>query len=147
MPALAHQASIRDAREKLVRLLETGGFQGSLKNHMTVVFDGQPDIWYPKSISAVRVVFSCKETADDLIKRLVEEGKNPKILCVITDDRALQQAVRILGAKILKVSEFFGRSRSMQKCSIKEKSVSHEKNISAVTQCRINDELKKLWIE
>jgi predicted RNA-binding protein with PIN domain len=146
-PQAARQPTIKEAREALVGYLERGHFCGSPKNQMTVVFDGQPGIYYPKKASAVRVVFSSEETADDLIKRIVEQEKNKKNLYVITDDRALQQSVRASGAKILRINDFFGRMSTAQNLSSAAKGSGSEKNISKITEYKINDELKKIWMK
>jgi len=144
---MAGQSTIREARESLLRYLEDGNFCGSPKNQMTVVFDGQPGIWYPKKASAIKAVFSSKETADDLIKRMTEGAKNKKSLYVITDDKALGQSIRGLGAKTLSIKDFFGRMNQGPRVSPKGKVDSGEKDISKVTEFKINDELKKIWID
>ena len=114
---------------------------------MTVVFDGQPGIAYPKRASSVKVVFSTEETADDLIKRIVEEATNKKNIYVITDDKALGQSVRDFGAKTLSVKNFFGKTEEKKKQLLKAKDFPEGKNVSTVMEFKINDELKKIWLE
>ncbi|MCX5681948.1 MAG: NYN domain-containing protein, partial [Candidatus Omnitrophica bacterium] len=141
------QKAIREAREGLTHLLETGDLCGSPRNQMTVVFDGQPGIFYPKRTSNVKVIFSVDETADDLIKRLVEKAGSKKSLYVITDDKALGQSVRDLGAKTLSVKDFFGRTDQTKKMALKAKKFLEGKNISTMMEFKINDELKKIWLK
>lgn len=124
-----------------MRFVETGGFGGSLRNQITIVFDGQIGISFPKKTLGVKVIFSSGETADDLIKRLVEKEVNKKSVYVVTDDRALGQSVKDFGAKVLSVKEFFGKTKE------KNKKVLEEKNISSAVEFKINDELKKVWLE
>jgi len=144
---MAEQKTIRAARENLLQYLEEENFCGSPNNQLTVVFDGQPGIWYPKKASAIKVVFSSAETADELIKRMVAEANNKKSLYVITDDKALGQGVRGLGAKTLRIKDFFGRINSKQSSRQAAKASGQEKDISKVNEFKINDELKKIWMK
>ena len=139
------EKTIRGAREGLVRLVETGGFCGSPRNQVTVVFDGQAGIISPEKTSGVKVVFSSGETADDLIRRLVENAENKKSVFVVTDDKALGQSIKGLGAKVLSVKDFFGKSQEKNSKALKAKKASEEKDLSTVAEFKINDELKKVW--
>ena len=47
--------------------------QGSVNNQVTVVFDGHPDHFGGTSQGEIRVIFSDGCSADDKIKRMVEE--------------------------------------------------------------------------
>ena len=142
---MARQRTIRESRESLLRYLEEGNFCGSPKNQITIVFDGKPGIWYPKKVSVIKIAFSSKETADDLIRRLVEQAKNKKSLYVITNDKPLGQSVRGLGAKTLSIEDFFGKINHGSSALPKEKAFNGEKDISKVDEFKINDELKKIW--
>ena len=130
-----------------MRLVETGGFCGSSRNQVTIVFDGQAGVISPEKTLGVKVVFSSGETADDLIRRLVENAENKKSVYVVTDDKALGQSVRGLGAKVLSVKDFFGKSKERNSKALKAKRVSEEKDISTVAEFKINDELKKVWLK
>jgi predicted RNA-binding protein with PIN domain len=141
------EKTIRGAREGLIHLVETGGFSGSLRNQVTIVFDGQAGVVSPKKTSGVKVVFSSGETADDLIKRLVGNTENKKSVYVVTDDKALGQSVKGLGAKVLSVKDFFGKPQEKISKALKVKKISEEKDISMVMEFKINDELKKAWLK
>ena len=147
IPQMAGWATIREARENLLRYLKEGDLCGSPKNQMTVVFDGQPGICYPQRASSIKIVFSSKETADDKIKSLVAQAKNKKSLYVITDDKALGQSVRGLGAKTISIKDFFGKMEPGAKASAVKRPESSEKYIPKVVEFKINDELKKIWID
>lgn len=127
--------------------METGGFSGSARNKVTVVFDGQEGIVWPAKTSGVKVVFSVNETADDLIRRLVEKEDNKKNVYAVTDDKALRQGVKDLGAKVLTVKEFFNTAGAKAGAGIRVKRSTEEKNISSVTEFKINDELRKIWLQ
>jgi predicted RNA-binding protein with PIN domain len=126
--------------------LETQGLGGSPRNEMTVVFDGQSGIAYPKKPSAIKVLFSSDETADDLIKRIVERVENKKNIYVITDDKALGHSVRDFGAKTLSVKDFFGKKQKSNSIP-GTKSLAEPKDISTAVEFKINDELKKIWLD
>lgn len=113
---------------------------------MTVVFDGQPGLSSLPRASAVRMVFSSGETADALILRMVEEEKNKKSLYVITDDRALREGVRALGAKVLGIKDFFGKMDNKRRPVSADKGAENGKDIPKTTEYQINDEMKKIWI-
>ncbi len=141
------QKTIKEARESLLRFLAKENLCGSPSNKMTVVFDGQPGICYPHKTFAIRVIFSSHGTADDLIKKMVEEAKNKKSLYVITDDKSLQQGVRGLGAKVLSIKSFFGRMDQSRQRLTRVKMLSQERTISKIEECKINDELEKIWVK
>lgn len=124
-----------------MRLVETGGFGGSSRNQVTIVFDGQVGISFPKKTLGVKVVFSSGEIADDLIKRLIGKEVNKKNVYAVTDDRALGQSVKDLGAKVLSVKDFLGKTKE------RNKKVLEEKRISSTAEFKINDELKKAWLK
>lgn len=129
-----------------MRLIETGGFSGSVRNRVVIVFDGQEGIAWPAKTSSVKVVFSTNETADDLIRRLVGKEGNKKNVYAVTDDNALRQSVKDLGAKVLGVKEFLGSTSVKTGAGAKVKRGTEEKNISSVTEFKINDELRKIWL-
>lgn len=111
---------------------------------MIVVFDG-----YPKSVDAdygasgPLVLFSRKISADEKIKRLVEESGQRKSILVVSDDKEIKFSVRSLGARIVAVDEFLspgGRSKAARS----KEAVSPE--ISYASMSRINKELRKIWL-
>src|SRR3989338_7411471 len=96
VPAL-NLKKLRGGRESLVSLIEIYRPQGSMKNAVTIVFDGQEGISHQGKSSFVKVVFSQNESADEKIKNLIAACKRKKETIVVTDDRALQFSVRGLG--------------------------------------------------
>lgn len=150
IPRLACKRTLRDAREALVRILVTGNFAGSVRNQLTVVFDGQPDVWHEASFSQVKVVFATHQTADDLMRVMVDRASLKKNIYVVTDDKALAQSVRDRGAKTIGVKDFFAAMLQEARTSSKAKkipSAGEEKDISMTAACKINDELKKIWLK
>ena len=64
MPAL-NSLKLEDGRRGLVRFVEANRPQGSVRNSITIIFDGKEDIWGSESSGEVRVLFSKGETADE----------------------------------------------------------------------------------
>ncbi len=125
--------------------------QGSIKNSVTIVFDGQPGIVGRARASSVRVVFSENESADDRIKAMVERSPAPKSTVVVTNDKEIKFRVRSLGAQVLGVEEFFARmsSRPQGTAPGKSKKSSREdaKVISKTLEYEITTEFEKIWLK
>ncbi len=82
---------------------------GKKKNHaIVVVFDGGMSIWPDtEKIGIVTVVHSgTRESADDYIKRYLDEHKNKELLLVSTD-RAIGQHAWDLGIESLDAIDFY----------------------------------------
>src|SRR5437762_110274 len=99
---------LEDQRLKLIRYLEIHQPQGSSRNQITIVFDGKFGVFGSAESGTIKVVFSKDETADELIKSMVDAAANHKNIVVVSDDRSVQYAVRALGAQVKAVSEFMG---------------------------------------
>ncbi|MDI6840659.1 MAG: NYN domain-containing protein [bacterium] len=100
--------NLQKSRGKLVSYIRTKKPQGSLKNRVTVVFDGNPGLDdYPLNTSPIQVIFTHTMSADDYIIRLVEKAANPKLTVVITSDKELRERALLLNANVLGVKEFF----------------------------------------
>ena len=130
-----------DSRTGLIRMLQTLQPQGSFRNEVTVVFDGQT-VNVPPQSPGIRVLFSYEETADDVIKRLVDDAKNVRSLVVITDDRAIRYYSRAAGAGIKSVKEFFGS----MKVKTSGPGTSDRKTISQSQEYGITQEMAQIWL-
>lgn len=143
-PVLADK-SLRDGRTALVRLLELKRPQGSPRNKITIVFDGQSGVFSPLyETGHVKVVFSSAGSADDRIKRMVEESDHRKCMTVVTDDRAVRFYVRALGAGVLGVGEFLGRVLPQGRPSSGR--AHSDKVIPGHLEEKINREFKDVWL-
>lgn len=101
-------SSIQKSREKLIRYIQNNRPQGSLKNKVTIVFDGTTDVpEYPQATYPIEVIFTHKITADAYIIQLIKKAANPKIMVVVSDDRGIQEKARLSDAKIISVKTFF----------------------------------------
>lgn len=146
-PALASK-SLEDGRQAFITLIERNRPQGSLSNQVTVVFDGKPGMYGSPVSREIRVVFTEYESADDLIKRRVEESKNKKNIVVVTDDRALLLYVRGCGACVMSCVDFL-KHTSSAKVSAKGKrsSSGSSKIISSTFEHTVNQEFENIWLK
>jgi predicted RNA-binding protein with PIN domain len=138
---------LEDQRSRLIRYIEVRQPQGSVQNEVTVIFDGQEGVDGWNRCHAVKVIFSTGETADDVIRKMVEHSSRVKQMVVVTDDRALGVACRNYGAKIRSVDDFMcfrGSRRERMVTRTKTKIVSKELPWSL--QDQITRELKDIWV-
>ncbi len=136
-------SKLENQRLMLVRFAERFLSTMSRNNKVIIVFDGQPAMGQPEDIHLIKVLFSCGQSADDKIKQIVHSAENPKVFVVVTDDRSIQKAVRLSGAKILAVKDFINKTQQLKSAD----STSRVEKISYVDEVRINEELKQIWIK
>lgn len=153
MPDL-NRPALEDQRRALVHYLETRRPQGSSRNRVTVVFDGSANVIGSSEAAFVEVVFSRNESADEKIQRMVESSSRKKDIVVVTNDRAIQYAVRAVGARVIGVAEFLAKSQPAGRSIVEGKRSStrkskgqSSKDISKVIEFKINDEMSKIWLE
>lgn len=147
---LSVEKKLEDQRQQLIQWIESRVPQGSLRNTVTIVFDGRSDVWAANGdqgrgssvASSIRVVFSQGETADEKIIRTVEEAAHKKSVVVVTDDRSLQYSVRALGAKVSGVQTFLG-----QGASATVRRPESGKDISKTLEHKITSEFTRIWVE
>lgn len=156
MPSALRQKTLEEQRRTLIDFIERHRPQGSLNNQVTVVFDGNEDIFGGMDSKTVKIFFSLRESADDKIKKIVARSKNPKDIIVVTDDRDIQYAVRALRARVSSTESFLNKAKgSEQRSAEAGKSLGrHKKGFSRETpkyipkteEARINSELGKIWL-
>lgn len=138
-------------RLALLKLIVTRELQGSKSNQVTVVFDGQMGETTEHYCSGIDIVYTSFETADDWIKRFVEDSAMPKNIVVVTDDKEIRCFVRPLGVVILGTREFLegrGSRRRQADLARKRKRVQTEKKeISSVVEHKITSELSEFWLK
>jgi len=142
---------LEDQRKGLIQFIESYRPQGSVKNTVTIVFDGKSGYVDQVYASQIKVLFSKDESADNVIKRKVAKAQNPKQIVVVSNDREIQCAVRALGAKVLSVQDFLQNSSCVKKRKRISKSESQNsetpKKISKTMEFQIYQELEKVWIK
>lgn len=134
---------LESGRLQLVRMIEAHHPQGSPKNRVTIVFDGQPGMASPPVSESVKVIFTSDETADEKIKRMVQSSAQKQAV-VVSDDRDLRYYVRALGASVMTVKEFVKRLRPGGRSE--KPAVPPGKQISKTLEYEITSELEKLWL-
>jgi len=112
MPPALNLAKLEDQRRHLVRFIEQHTPQGSSNNRVTIVFDGNPEVFGGMSSPTAKIVFSQGESADDTIKKIVAQAANTKDIVVVTDDRDIQYAIRACGATASSVQAFLNKAKT-----------------------------------
>lgn len=150
MPDLAER-TLEAARTGFLTFLGAQRPQGSARNAVTVVFDGRDDVFWPEPPGEIRVLFSRAESADDLIKRLIEDEVNPRGLVLVSNDRDLQQCARQHGGTVMAAETFIARGESARRSAAVRKTASVRaadgKVISEVFRARVNREFEDIWLK
>ena len=137
---------LEDGRKGLLKWIDQTRPQGSVNNQVTVIFDGHPDYFGSSSPGEIRVIFSDGCSADDTIKRMVEEDADPKNCVVVSDDKDIYLYARSLGARIMSVGAFTS-VRAGFKTAPTGSQDSGGKYISLSRQEKINKELSQVWLK
>ncbi len=133
---------LEDGRLGFLKWIANTRPQGSVNNPVTVVFDGHPDYFGSTPYGDIRVIFSDGCSADDKIKRMVEEDADQKNCVVVSNDKDIFLYARSLGARIMSVEAFTAKS--------KESHVRQDtggKYISLSHQEKINKEFRSFWLK
>ena len=141
--AAKQSSSVQHALHDFIRLNK---LSGSAKNIVVLVFDGYPAAGQSVPVGeGVLWIYSRKIEADEKIKRLVEESAQPKNIIVVSDDRQVQLASKILHAQVCGVEEFIcGKQRNKSLEAIE--SDEGEDALTYAKIQKINVELKKRWL-
>jgi len=141
------QKPIEDQRDHLVRLIAVKQPQGSLKNNVTIVFDGRPGRYAPPASSTVKIVFSQDRSADELIKAAVNAAASKKTYVVVTDDKDIRLTVRAQGAQVVSVGAFLDKLSTLQEPQGQQGPYEAGKPISHTLEHAINKELIEVWLK
>ena len=135
-------SGLKDVRAALVNFINENKPCGSSNNKVTVVFDGRAGLSYLHDKGPVEVIFSQDESADERIKRIVENSHNPKQAVVVSDDRDIQISIRGAGARSMPVAEFLEKGQP----KVRVVRGQPKTELSSSQVARINEELRKLWL-
>ena len=131
--------SIENARTFLIQILSR-----YRKRHpsirFTVVFDGTGS-FNRLNYREINVIFSHPISADEMIRKILEKRKEREIV-VVSDDRQVQLAAKILRAKFSSVSEFIEKISPDRKRRVKP---SPEKTLSPSKIIAIEKELREFY--
>ena len=135
---------LKEGRDYLIKILKEKRPQGSIKNKVTVVFDGHSDIFSPtenlKNYN-IEIIFTRDEIADDKIKKLVKKSQNPRDIVVVTDDKDLRRSVSLLGAGVIYVKEFMKYKKKKDDNILTQSKT----KLPPEEQFKITEELKEIW--
>ena len=130
----------------LIQCIRHNRLCGSMKNRVTIVFDGYPTMGNPSGPSGdCEVLFSQNLSADDLIRQIAEQAANPRTMIVITDDRSVQFHSKAAGASVTGVEEFLTAKAAANARRLRKADAKIE--LSSVDAATINKELRKLWLK
>ena len=141
---------LEEGRRGLLRWIGDSRPQGSVNNQVTVVFDGtegsssfvlMPDT-HSCSEGEIRVIFSDGCSADDKIKRMVEEMPAKKNCVVVSDDKDIFLYARSLGARVMSVAAFTFKPKRLH-----TRQDPGGKYIPLSRQEKINKELRVFWLK
>ncbi len=148
LPAFDAAASLTESRQRLCAYLEGRRPHGSVRNKVTVVFDGSarvgPAVRAPWPFD---VLYSVGESADDVIRRLVREARQPKNCVVVTDDKGLASAVKKSGAAVAPVEDFFKARPKGPVRRAQAEAAADKASLDIVAREKITQELCRLWLK
>ena len=100
MQMVLKEKKLENKRNRLIKILNQ---RHKMFGGIVVVFDGKDEVEgaYTKERTAVKVVYTKGESADDWIKSAIEKSKNPRTITVATDDREVRDFARMHGCKLI----------------------------------------------
>ncbi len=125
-------------RQQFLKYLDESGIAGSARNTLTVVLDGYAAKLEDMVFHRLRLVFSGDRDADSAIKDHVDEMPNAREAVVVTNDRAIQAAVKRMGAQVVSCEEFFQLRSAKRKIPKRE-------TLDSASAESVNRELKRIW--
>lgn len=130
----------------ILDFIRTNKLTGSLKNSLTIVFDG-----YPPSGTTIpdeqntQIIFSRKISADEKIRKILEEQACRKNIIVVSDDNEVRFMAKMLRAGHIGTDEFIGIDKKSGSASKARDLVKADLSYSQMS--RINEELRKVWLD
>lgn len=102
---------LKNQREKFLFLLSNYKFRSN--HRIVVVFDGSKssqEFVHKENVNGIEVVYSKSgQTADELIKDIVEKSSNPKEILVVSSDKGILYYVKMLGASTTTSEELYSK--------------------------------------
>ena len=133
----------KDSRYGLLRFIRDNHLTGSMKNSVLVVFDGYRGNIELGSELGIEVIFSQEESADEKIKKLIQNNPNNKSTIVVSDDREIRFFVKGYNSGTMTVEDFI----SVSKKNKQRKGEYVKEELSYSQRLKIDRELAKLWLK
>lgn len=121
----------------LIYYIKKNKLTGSNNNKVIIVFDGNVNLQVKREEGRFEVLFSGKESADEIIKRRISKIRNKSETIVVSDDREIKDAAKRERTRLCSISDFI---------KTKKKEQAMEKEISYTVQKEITEELRKIWL-
>ncbi|MDD5255462.1 MAG: NYN domain-containing protein [Candidatus Omnitrophica bacterium] len=143
----------RDSRLSLLEFIRSQRLCGSVRNKVTVVFDGfssPEDFACLSGKLGIEVVFSRGDSADNVIRRMLEKAAQPLEVVVVSDDREVLFFARQSRARAMGVGEFLGEDkqpRGARGKTGKADPAAEKPELSGNEQERINREFRDIWLK
>jgi len=116
---------------------------GSENNRAWVIFDGYPDSALNNlSSEGLNILFSSDQSADEKIKKILENAGNTRNFVVVSDDKEIISFARLYRAKALSVEKFV--TVKTLKPGARDMG---ESKIGFSAMHKINEELRRLWLK
>ena len=144
-----------DERLALLSLIRSQRLAGSAKNAVTVVFDGYAGGGMGAGEHlGCSVVFSCEETADERIRKILEHADGATTV-VVSDDRQVKFFAKSFRAQVVGVDDFLAGRKTEHGHGIsgdKDSSGARRRDASKpeltyTKMVSINKELSDLWLK
>lgn len=98
-----HKKDKQASREQLVNILNRY-FSGK-KLKLTLHFDGHPNL--PLALAKGRIEYSMNQPSDNLIRKEMENSKNPRLISLVSSDHGLMNFGKVCGCNIISSDEFY----------------------------------------
>lgn len=138
---------LRASRLKFFSFLETCRPQGSVRNHLVIVFDGSSEVIGFREERPFEVIFTRGESADEKIKSMIQISKRPKDCVVVTDDRDLSIFARRCGAQIMGTLAFVAKGAPPRPRSKGLSAKADKADLNIVEREKITQEMGRLWLK
>jgi predicted RNA-binding protein with PIN domain len=132
-----------DSRVELIEFIRINKLCGSENNRAWVIFDGYPDSALNNlSSEGLNILFSSDQSADEKIKKILENAGNTRNFVVVSDDKEIISFARLYRAKALSVEKFV----TVKTLKPGARDIGESK-IGFSAMHKINEELRRLWLK
>ncbi len=107
--------SAEKGRDALV--VQLANFRRNSQSHIIVVFDGD-SAGNPKS--GIKTIFSKSQTADDVIKKMVDKDKHLFAITVVSSDLAVMRYAKSCGCEVISSEDFHKKISTLKNDTMDE---------------------------
>lgn len=107
----------QSAREQLAFTIEN--YFTFKKANVSLHLDGYESL--PIKISNTRIIYSQSGTADEMIKKEIDNSKNPKNIIIVSSDNNIREYARAYSCEIISSEEFAGELNKPDDADVEQK--------------------------